>query len=67
MPLYVMLVTSFKDMDEIRSGNIIILYLKNSKFLCLAQRLGQQACTGFVCEGLKPGLVALIENYQYQV
>jgi len=38
MPLYVMIVTSLKDMDEIRSGNLLYIP-KNSEFLCMAKSL----------------------------
>ena len=50
-----MLVTSFKDMDEIRSGNL--LYIPKSLSFYAWPKAWSQACTGFVCEGLKPGLV----------
>ena len=38
MPLYVMVITSLKDMDEIRAANILN-YLKNLVFM-LGQKLG---------------------------
>ncbi|WP_180129122.1 carbohydrate ABC transporter permease [Rhodoferax sp. BLA1] len=51
-PLYVMLVTSFKDAEQIRSGNLVSL----PKGLNLdAWRLAwSSACTGVDCRGLQP-------------
>ena len=51
-PLYVMLVTSFKDADEIRSGNLLSLpHALNLEAWSLAW---SSACTGVDCRGLKP-------------
>ena len=53
MPLYVMVITSLKDMDEIRAANILNLPKELSFYSW--PKAWSQACTGFVCEGLKPG------------
>ncbi len=51
-PLYVMLVTSFKDADEIRSGNLLSLPgTLNFEAWTLAW---SSACTGVDCRGLQP-------------
>ena len=51
-PLYVMLVTSFKDADQIRSGNLLSLPTSlNFESWSLAW---SSACTGVDCRGLKP-------------
>jgi glucose/mannose transport system permease protein len=51
-PLYVMLVTSFKDAEQIRSGNLLSLPTSlNFEAWGLAWN---QACTGTDCRGLKP-------------
>ena len=51
-PLYVMLVTSFKDADQIRSGNLLSLpHSLNFEAWGLAW---STACTGVDCRGLKP-------------
>ena len=51
-PLYVMLATSFKDADEIRSGNLLSLpgALKPEAW----SLAWSSACTGVDCRGLKP-------------
>lgn len=51
-PLYVMLVTSLKDIEEIRSGNLIALpeHLNFSAW----GKAWSSACTGSECEGLAP-------------
>lgn len=59
MPLYIMIITSLKDMDEIRGGNILYLP-KEFSFYAWPKAWGT-ACTGFVCEGLKPGLIASLK------
>jgi glucose/mannose transport system permease protein len=51
-PLYVMLVTSFKDADQIRSGNL--LSLPNSLNFEAWGLAWSTACTGVDCRGLKP-------------
>ena len=51
-PLYVMLVTSFKDADQIRSGNL--LSLPNSFNFEAWGLAWSTACTGVDCRGLKP-------------
>ena len=51
-PLYVMLVTSFKDAEQIRSGNLLSLPTSlNFESWTLAW---STACTGVDCRGLKP-------------
>ena len=51
-PLYVMLVTSLKDIEEIRSGNLIALpeHINFSAWV----KAWNSACTGSECEGLAP-------------
>ncbi|MBF0257208.1 MAG: carbohydrate ABC transporter permease, partial [Gammaproteobacteria bacterium] len=51
-PLYVMLVTSFKDADEIRAGHLLALP-QGLNFSAWAAAWGS-ACTGVDCNGLKP-------------
>jgi glucose/mannose transport system permease protein len=51
-PLYVMLVTSFKDIEEIRSGNLMAL--PDSPTLAAWIKAWGSACTGSECEGLAP-------------
>jgi len=53
LPLYVMLVTSFKPMEEIRLGNIFALPVR----LTVAPWLDawSAACTGAACEGIRTG------------
>jgi glucose/mannose transport system permease protein len=52
MPLYVMLVTSFKHLDEIREGNLLSL----PKVFTFQpwQHAWSEACTGIECRGMKP-------------
>ncbi|GAB5426973.1 MAG: carbohydrate ABC transporter permease [Devosia indica] len=52
-PLYVMLVTSFKTMPEIRFGNIFALPSQISFDAWV--KAWTSACTGLTCEGLAPG------------
>ena len=52
-PLYVMLVTSFKTMPEIRFGNIFAL--PNQINFDAWVRAWTSACTGLTCNGLSPG------------
>jgi glucose/mannose transport system permease protein len=51
-PLYVMLATSFKDAEQIRSGNL--LSLPTSLNFESWQLAWSTACTGVDCRGLKP-------------
>ena len=51
-PMYVMLVTSFKDADQIRAGNL--MSLPTSLNWDSWQQAWDQACTGVDCRGLKP-------------
>lgn len=51
-PLYVMLATSFKSLDEIRSGNL--LALPQALHIDAWARAWSAACTGTTCEGLQP-------------
>ncbi|MGW8391312.1 carbohydrate ABC transporter permease [Pseudoduganella sp. HUAS MS19] len=53
LPLYVMLVTSLKPMDEIRSGNIFALPLAPT--LEAWRAAWSEACTGAACEGVQGG------------
>ncbi|MBC7684808.1 MAG: carbohydrate ABC transporter permease [Bdellovibrionales bacterium] len=53
LPLYVMLVTSFKPMAEIRAGNIFALPLQYT--LAPWRDAWSGACTGLSCEGIKGG------------
>lgn len=55
MPLYIMLVTSFKTMDEIRLGNIFALPV--SVTLEPWATAWSSACTGVSCEGIRGGFV----------
>jgi glucose/mannose transport system permease protein len=48
MPLYVMIITSLKDMDEIRSRNL--LYIPKILSLYSWPKAWSEACTGIVCE-----------------
>ncbi len=53
LPLWVMLVTSFKTMDEIRQGNI---FAPPSEFTVFPWiKAWAQACTGINCDGLSRG------------
>jgi glucose/mannose transport system permease protein len=51
-PLYVMLTTSFKTLDEVRSGNL--LDLPHAPTLAPWIKAWMQACTGVRCDGLAP-------------
>lgn len=51
-PLYVMVVTSFKDADQLRAGNL--LSLPTSLNLDAWALAWNSACTGVDCRGLKP-------------
>ena len=51
-PMYVMLVTSFKDADQIRAGNL--MSLPTSLNWNSWQQAWNQACTGVDCRGLQP-------------
>lgn len=51
LPLFVMLSTSLKDLDEIREGNLLALP-KSLNFDAWAKAWGT-ACTGVQCDGLK--------------
>ena len=51
LPLFVMLSTSLKSLDEIRAGNLLLLP-KSLNFDAWAKAWGT-ACTGVQCEGLK--------------
>ncbi|WP_338761319.1 carbohydrate ABC transporter permease [Massilia sp. METH4] len=55
VPLYVMLVTSVKPMDEIRLGNIFAL--PAAPTLAPWHSAWQAACTGLECEGIRGGFV----------
>jgi glucose/mannose transport system permease protein len=51
-PLYVMVVTSLKDMDQIRAGGL--LDLPSDPSLAAWAKAWSSACTGTDCSGLKP-------------
>jgi glucose/mannose transport system permease protein len=51
-PLYVMVVTSLKDMEQVRTGNL--LSLPTSPSLEAWSRAWSSACTGTDCNGLRP-------------
>lgn len=53
LPLYVMLVTSFKPMDEIRDGSIFALPLAAT--LEPWRQAWSEVCTGASCEGVRAG------------
>ena len=53
LPLYVMLITSFKDLTEIRDGNI---FIPGAHFNFAAwDRAWNHVCTGLYCNGISPG------------
>jgi len=53
IPLYVMIITSLKDLDQIREGNIFVPTLQPSFDAWI--KAWSQACTGLNCTGLAPG------------
>lgn len=53
LPLYIMLVTSFKSMEEIRLGNIFALPMHLT--LEPWRQAWSTACTGVACEGISSG------------
>lgn len=55
LPVYVMIITSLKPMSEIRTGNLFALP-KDPGFAAWA-KAWSGACTGRVCEGIRPGLL----------
>ncbi|CVI64095.1 carbohydrate ABC transporter permease (plasmid) [Agrobacterium leguminum] len=55
LPVYVMIVTSLKPMDEIRTGNLFALP-RDPTFAAWA-KAWSGACTGRVCEGIRPGML----------
>ncbi|MGL4490487.1 MAG: carbohydrate ABC transporter permease [Rhizobiaceae bacterium] len=54
-PLYIMVITSLKDLDAIREGNLFV----PSDNLTIAPwiKAWGEACTGLYCEGIKPGFI----------
>ena len=52
LPLYVMVTTSLKDMDQVRAGSLLSLPTQPG-FAAWAKAWGT-ACTGIECSGLKP-------------
>ena len=54
-PLYVMLTTSLKDMDQVRAGSLISLPTRPTMAPWL--KAWSQACTGTDCRGLQPYFV----------
>ena len=55
IPLYVMIVTAFKSMEEIRTGTL--LSLPHALTFEYWSKAWNSACTGLRCEGLKVGFV----------
>jgi glucose/mannose transport system permease protein len=53
LPLYVMIVTSFKSMEEVRQGDIFALPLAAT--LQAWRQAWSTVCTGVACEGLRTG------------
>ena len=53
LPLYVMVATSLKDLDQVREGNIFAIPLRASFDAWV--KAWDTACTGLYCEGLKVG------------
>jgi glucose/mannose transport system permease protein len=53
IPLYVMIITSLKDLDQIREGNIFIPTMQPTFNAWV--KAWSQACTGLNCTGLAPG------------
>jgi glucose/mannose transport system permease protein len=53
VPLYVMIVTSLKDMDEVRQGNIFSLPQEITFYPWI--KAWAEACTGINCDGLSRG------------
>ncbi|HZX27513.1 MAG TPA: carbohydrate ABC transporter permease [Telluria sp.] len=53
LPLYAMLVTSFKSMDEIRAGGL--LALPSAPSLDAWRAAWSNACTGVACDGIRGG------------
>ena len=51
LPLFVMVVTSLKDLDEIRTGSLVSL--PQSFYIDAWVKAWSSACTGVSCEGLK--------------
>jgi glucose/mannose transport system permease protein len=52
-PLYIMLITSFKDLDAIREGNLFTPSMNFTTYPWSKALL--HACTGLYCEGILPG------------
>jgi glucose/mannose transport system permease protein len=55
VPLYVMMVTSLKDMTEIRHGNL--LGLPHAPSLTAWSKAWLSACTGLTCNGIRVGFI----------
>ena len=53
IPLYVMIITSLKDLDQIRDGNIFVPTLRPTFDAWI--KAWSAACTGLNCTGLAPG------------
>ena len=53
VPLYVMVITSLKDLDDVRQGNIFALPVRLTVDAWF--KAWDAACTGLYCEGLKVG------------
>ncbi|MBN9024769.1 MAG: carbohydrate ABC transporter permease, partial [Rhizobiales bacterium] len=59
IPLYVMIVTSLKPMDEIRLGNLFALPMSPSFDAWV--KAWSQACTGLNCNGIHVGMLNSIK------
>lgn len=55
LPVYVMIITSLKPMSEIRTGNLFAL--PHDPGFAAWAKAWSGACTGRVCEGIRPGLL----------
>jgi ABC-type glycerol-3-phosphate transport system permease component len=61
LPLWIMLLTSVKTMDEIRLGNILALPADPTLQPWIAA--WSEACTGLACEGIQVGMTLLFRNF----
>ncbi len=64
IPLYVMIITSLKDLDAIRYGNIFIP-TSNPTFAPWV-KAWSEACTGLKCSGLAPGFLNSVQYHGSQ-
>ena len=54
-PLYIMVITSLKDLDGIREGNLFTL--SHMPTIAPWIKAWSQACTGLYCKGIEPGFI----------